>query len=96
MGLVAWMLIVMMMGAGIGRTSHTLELRGARRINFCCSRGAPRVTLRQSGSYDLYLVQVDQDIRQSGSTRLAGNRYLVQGTWYLVPGPGTWHQVLAG
>ena len=32
MGLVAWMLIVMMMGAGIGRTSNTLELRGARRI----------------------------------------------------------------
>ena len=32
MGLVAWMLIVMMMGAGIGRNSNTLELRGARRI----------------------------------------------------------------
>ena len=27
MGLVAWMLIVMMMGAGIGRNSDTLELR---------------------------------------------------------------------
>ena len=44
MGLVAWMLIVMMMGVGIGRNSvmegmrvrrisHTLELRGARRIS---------------------------------------------------------------
>ena len=32
MGLVAWMLIVTMMGAGIGRTSNTLELRGARRV----------------------------------------------------------------
>ena len=27
MGLVAWMLIVMMMGAGIGRNSDTLKLR---------------------------------------------------------------------
>ena len=27
MGLLAWMLLVMMMGAGIGRNSDTLELR---------------------------------------------------------------------
>ena len=36
MGLVAWMLIVMIMGAGIGRTSHTLELRGACQIIVVC------------------------------------------------------------
>ena len=32
LGLVAWMFIVTMMGAGIGRNSNTLELRGAPRI----------------------------------------------------------------
>ena len=38
MGLVAWMLIVMMMGAGIGRNSDTLELRELGGL-VCCYIG---------------------------------------------------------